>query len=295
MRARITFAAAGALLALAASPAAQAQPRSGPSISIGRIGSERTCTLYQESAGRSAVVATPYTLAAASSWRTWLVKDCVDNFATMRTALQAALASSGKLAVRQAGGAYQLTGRISDVSGGGTDVSTDSARDGFGVGVSFLRVGMDITVTDAAGRIVFGQLVSKKIETGSDVGADDFRATSSEAGRGLYTRLQHDVAIAVARKVSFRLVPLQVVGGGGRTIQLNYGAPLLTLGTMVMVTSPDGATVRYNVTSASDNSATAEVDGEGDIGRIGPGSTGVVIEADDPAANGRRMKRVDLP
>ena len=294
MRTPIAFSAA-ALFALTIPAAVQAQPRGVPAISVGRISSERTCTLYRESAGRSAMVATPYTVAAASSWRTWLVRDCVDNFPTLRTSLQAALASSGKLSVRQSGGAV-LTARISDITGGGAEPSADTARDGFAAASNFISVSTDVTITDPSGRIVFGQLVTKKLETGSDIDVDGFRATSSEAGRGLYARLQHEVAIAVARKVSFRLVPLEVVSGGGRTIQLNYGSPLLTLGTTVMVTSPDGrATVRYNVTSASDNSATAEVDGEGDVGRIVQGATGVVIEADDPAANGRRMKRVDLP
>ena len=80
-------------------------------------------------------------------------------------------------------------------------------------------------------------------------------------------------------------------------IRLNYGSPLLTLGAIVTcATSPDGgATVRYNVVSADSGGATAEKDGDGDAARIVPGRTATVIEADDPAANERKYKRVDLP
>jgi len=294
------LAAAAALLCLAALPATvRAQPRGGaPSISVGRISTERTCNLYEESAGRTAVAASAYGYAASASWRTWLVRDCVDNFASLRTSLEAALAGSGKLSVRPSGGAYVVTGRISDIGGeGGAPPASGPQRNSdYAISSSSMFVNMDVTVRDAAGRIVFGQLLTKKIETGSDISTGGFRTTTSSSGQGLYTKLQHEVALAVARQVSFRLVPLKVVGGDGRTIQLNYGSPLLTLGTMIQATSPDGGAVaRYNVTSATGATATAELEGDGETARIIPGSTAVVLEPDDPASNGRRFKRVELP
>jgi hypothetical protein len=78
---------------------------------------------------------------------------------------------------------------------------------------------------------------------------------------------------------------------------LNYGSPLLTLGTIVHATSSDGSTtVRYLVTSTSPEGAAAQVDGEvGDWTRIGPDSLASVVEADDPAANERRIEKTDLP
>ncbi|WP_293901125.1 hypothetical protein [Phenylobacterium sp.] len=294
-RRRIALAAVASLLAFATG--AQAQPRGGPSIGVGRITSERTCNLYQESEGRSAVVVSPYVIAAASSWRTWLVRDCVDNFASIRTSLEAALASSGKFIVKPGGATYVVSGRISDVGGeGGPAPGAPSSRDGYSISSSKMFVNMDVTVRDAAGRIVYGALLTKSLETGSDISTGGFRATSSQSGQALYTQLQHEVALAVARQVAFHLVPMRVTGGDGRQIQLSYGAPMLTLGTIVMATSADGATtLRYNVTSAGAGMATAQLDGDGDPSRIGPGSIATVIEADDPAANGRRFKRVELP
>ncbi len=104
------------------------------------------------------------------------------------------------------------------------------------------------------------------------------------------------MALAVARLVAFHVVPLRVVSSDGGQIQLNYGSPLLKLGTIVQATSPDGlTTVRYSVTSASPGSAAAQAEGDADASRITPGSVASVIEADDPAANGRRYKKVDLP
>lgn len=295
--ARVTLAATALLGSLGSGGAAQAQSRGVPTVSVGRITSAQTCTVYQQSAGRAAVVATPSMVAAASSWRTWLVRDCVDNFRSIRLSLEAALAGSGRLSVRPAGG-FVVTGRISEVSEGGPAPATPDPRGvgDFSVASSYMVVNMDLTVRDATGRIVFGGLLTKKLETGSDIKVDGFRAQSSQDGAALYTQLQHEVALAAARMISLRLAPMHVVSGDGREIQLDYGAPLLALGTMLHVTSPDGATtIRYNVTSARQGTATAEIDGGGDASEIGPGSTAIIIEPEDPAANARRFKRVDLP
>lgn len=265
---------------------------------IGRIASEKSCTVYQESAGRSAVVATPYVVAASASWRTWLVKDCVDNFATIRTSLQAALASTGKFAVGTTGRGYTLSGAISQVGGDfGPAAPAPSSADGYSVSSRQIFVSMDVTLRDPAGRTVYGGLLTKHLETGSEIHTRGLETRSSQSGEAVYTELQHQVALAVARLVAFRIEPLRVVGADDRTIRLNYGSPLLTLGTIVHATSPNGAaSVRYVVTSASPEGATAEVDGEvGDWTRIGPGSLASVVEADDPAANERRIKKVDLP
>ena len=278
-----------------AAVSAQAQLRGPLSISVGRFTSEKTCALYQESAGKSAFVATPYAIAAADSWRTWLVRDCVDNFASIRTSLQDALAASGKFVVRPSGAAYVVTGRISDFGGGGGPApNVPTGQNGYSVSTQQMFVNADLALRDASGRIVFGGMLTKHLETGYDIKTPGFRATGSSSGQALYGELQHEVALAAARLIAFHLVPLRVVSGDGQQIQLNYGSPLLKLGTTVKVTSPDGATtIRYNVTSAESGESTADIDGEGDASRIVPGSIATVIEADDPA--GRRLKRVELP
>jgi hypothetical protein len=52
-------------------------------------------------------------LHASDQWRTWLVKDCVKNFATMRSSMEAALASSGNFTI--GGGGYKVDLVVSDV------------------------------------------------------------------------------------------------------------------------------------------------------------------------------------
>jgi hypothetical protein len=273
-------------------PTAWAQS-SMPSIVVARISSEKACTLYQESAGTSSMVATPYMVAASQSWRTWLVKDCVDNFATIRGSLQAALASTGKFNVKTAGAGYTLSGAISQAGEEGGGVSST----GYSVSSQKMFASMNVTLRDPSGRTVYGGLFTKHMEIGSGSRAQGVETQSGQSGEAIYTELQNQAALAVARLVAFHIVPLKVVSANGKTIQLNYGLPLLALGAIVHVTSPDGATtIRYTVTSAGPEGAAARVDGEvGDWSRIGPDSLASVVEADDPAANERRIEKTDLP
>lgn len=287
-----------------------------PTISIGRITAHQNCKVYQESAGRSAVVARRDTVAAAaadgsgaaavvaqretvaavSSWRTWLVKDCVSDFPSIRTSLQAALAASGKLIVKQGGGKYVLSGAISQVGGDEDPATNTVSTSTYSISSQKIFVSMEVTLRDDSGRIVYGGLLTKHLEVGSNIQTPGMETSSSRSGEAVYTELQNQVALAVARLTAFHIVPLQVVANDGRQIRLNYGAPLLTLGTMVDASSPDGmAKIRYNVVSADAGGATAEKYGEGDGGRIVPGSTATAVEADSPEASARSIPRVDLP
>jgi hypothetical protein len=285
--------AAGVAAVLIAS-GAQAQVRT---VSIGRITSQKACTVYQESAGRSSLVATPYAVAASESWRTWLVKDCVDNFATMRTSLEAALAATGKFAVKTKGAGYSLAGAVSDVGMDGDPAARPpSSTGGYSVASSGMFVSMDVTLRDASGRTIYGGLLTKHLETGSNIHTPGFDTSASQSGAGVYAELQHQMALAVARLVAFHIEPLRVTGAEGRQIRLNYGAPLLSLGMIIHANSPDGGPpVRYRVVSANTDAAFAELDSEGNASRITSGSTATVVEADDPAANERKIQRVDLP
>lgn len=291
---RKTLGAAMSVALVLASVPAQAQ--SGPAISIGAFDAEEACTVYQQYAGRRAEYADDYVYASYTSFFTYLVRDCVQNFPSLRTALQAALASSGKFAQRAGG--YVVTGHLSRVSGTGGPApdAPDMGPGGFSITSSSMFVTMDFTVKDARGRIVFGDVVTKKIEVSSDINVNGFRATSSQGGPGLYGVLQKELSQAIARKIAFHFVPLEVIRNEDTEIQLNYGAPLLALGQIVQATAPDGSAVaRYRVTSASSGSALAELEGDGRYQRIVPGSQAIVIESDDPAANGPRFKRTPLP
>lgn len=296
-KAPLRAASAVALILAQAIPAqAPAQAQAGPAISIGKFDAEQACTIYQQYAGRRAEYADPWVYASYTSFFTYLVKDCVQNFPSLRTALQAALASSGKFAQRPGG--YVVTGHLSRVSGTGGPApdAPDMGPGGFSITSSSMFVTMDFTVKDVRGRIVFGDVVTKRIEVSSDVNVNGFRATSLQGGPGLYGVLQKEMSQAIARKVAFNFVPLEVVRAEGTEIQLNYGGPLLALGQIIQATAPDGSAVaRYRVTSASTGSALAELEGDGRYQHIVPGSKAIVIEADDPAANGPRFKRTPLP
>ncbi len=287
---------AAALAASTAAAPALAQER--PAVSIGRIGSVRSCTYLQESAGRGGAIVTPYVAAAFASWRTWWVKDCTDNFATMRSSLEAALGASGGVSL-QSRGDYTVSAMLSDVSGGpgaAAPNAPDMGRGGFSVATSLMRVNVDVTVRGRGGEVVFGTVFTKTIETGYDVKVGSFQASANDSGQALYGRLQNEVALAIARAVAFHFTPLRVTDGDGRQIRLNYGAPLLGLGTTVQASSPDGLTmVRYNVVSADESGALARAEGGGDSSRIVRGSRARVIEPDDPAANGRLYEKVELP
>jgi hypothetical protein len=297
-----------------------------PTISVGHITVHQNCKVYQESAGTRAVVARRDTVAAAkeragvaaaddglvaaresaavvaqretvatySTWRTWLVKDCVSDFPTLRTSLQAALAASGKLAVKGSGGNYVLSGAISQI---GDDPATNTVSTStYSISSQKIFVSMEVTLRDDRGRMVYGGLLTKHLEVGSNIQTPGMETSSGQSGEAVYTQLQNEVALAVARMTAFHIVPLRLVANDGSQIRLNYGSPLLTLGTIVQATSPDGAVaLRYNVVSADADGATAEKASEGDASRLAPGSPATVIEADDPAANGRTIPRVDLP
>lgn len=289
-----SLAALGAMLTSVVPASAQ----QGATITIGRIESTKACKIYQESAGRSGLVATPYMIGAYSSWRTWLVKDCVDNFAGMRSALQAALGAAAGVALRGRSGRFTVEGRLSDVSGGpgeGAPSARPPGEGGYSVATTGMRIVADIVVRDGTGRIVFGVPLVKTIEIGSDIRVEGFRASSSEAGEALYGRLQQEVALAVARSVAFHLTPLRIETVDGPTVQLNYGAPLLKLGTTVQAIAPGGKVLRFNVVASDERGAVARLDNGGDLSTLTPGTPASVIEADDPAANARRFEKVDLP
>jgi hypothetical protein len=265
-------------------------------VAIGTVTSQQECTIYSATSGHRNVYIDPYTYASSTSWMTWLYKDCVSHFPELRMAMEAALASSGKIAVGRGG--YTLSVNLSGVSGEGGPAPAPpvGGRNSFLVSSSKMMVNMDITLRDRAGRIIFGDLVTKAIETGSNVTADGLRATSSQSGEATYAVLQRAVALAAARKIAFRLSPMRVVDNSGKRIQLNYGGPLLEMGMIVQVTSPTGGeSIRYRVAEVSGQSALAEPYSDGDRSKIVAGSTAIVIENDDPAANGRRYDKVDLP
>lgn len=263
---------------------------------LGRITTIQSCTYLQNSAGRAGAVVTPWAVGVYASWRTWWTKECVANFPSMRSAVESAFASSGRLRVGTRGARYSVSINITDVSSPDGPAPVAPDRDKFSIARSYVMVSMDVSVRDGAGRVVFGGLLTKKLEIGSDIKVDGFEASSSESGPAVYGRLQNELGLAAARMVAFHFTPIEVTGAQGREIQVNYGSPLLSLGSLLLVSSPDRrATLRFRITSATSEFSTATLDGQGDPSAIGPGSRATFIEPDDSQQNARRFQRVDLP
>ncbi len=303
------FAIAAPLMLLASgAPLAQAQPGLIPVV-IGSFTTERQCTLYAVTSGSErmsahsgsagyagwggAGYASSMAFSYARAWRTELVRDCVSNFTALRQSMEAAIASSGKFRVVRAGtpGAYTLTGAMSEVGAGGSGVSTadlDQRR-------IDARISVQFSLKDSRGRAIHGNMITKSIEIASVTEGASSSAVTSETGRTIYTRLQREVAFAVARSAAFKLVPLRVDEVTERRVRLNYGTPLIARGAVVLLEGPGGESIKCTVNLAGDGYAWAETRGTGDIGGVEPGSTAIYAEADSDEANSPTFERVDLP
>ncbi len=316
-----------AMAAVLLSSAAYSQPVKRAAIKVGAIKAAQQCTFYEgirynsrsSSSGSSSAYASgsasgyastygaggsaQFSAGGRSSYRqsnttsleTYFVKDCVSNFAGIRLAMQAALASSG--AVTVGAGGYTLSGRIEDVvptNSGFADQATYGQT--YGSVSEGLAVTMNVTVADAAGRIIFGAPVTAEIETDSASVVRGTVQVAASSGEGRYALLQREVAMMAARKVAFHFSPLLVVGGGGKNVQLNHGGALLEVGTMVSIMSADGGSAAtYRITATGDGTALAQQIGDANSSGIRAGSRATVIEKNDPAANQSVLQRVELP
>lgn len=289
----LKFVLAAAVLIGGAVPPAAAQ--SPIHFTVGQIDTKEECKYFLESEFRHAAVATPWLYASKTSWRTWLVKDCVSRFETMRHSIEAALASSGKFSVGPGG--YRVNVTINDVSGGSPAPDVPDGGDrGYAFSKAAILTSYSVTVTDRNGRVVFGGVGTKAVETGAKIDADGTYTSTSMGGDAIYGVLQNELALAIARSVAFKIIPLAVTKVDGDRIAVNYGAPFLKLGSSLNVSSGSGfRTLRFLVLSAQDGTAIAEVDGDADTSAIKPGAEVTFAEEDDPAANGRRYDRVRLP
>ena len=275
---------------------APAMAQSRHTISIGTIASTKACTTYMMASGKSTLSANRNSIYASESWRTWLVKDCVQNFPTMRTSLEAALASSGHFVV--GAGGYRVNLTLSDVGARASAVVNASgyAPEAYASQSSSLFINIDVAITDKAGRVVYGGVLTKNLPLSSASGANEFVQADAQDGKGVYTQLQHEAALAAARVVIFHIDPVKVLGHSGNQIKLDYGQPILPFGGIVRVKAANGFDdIRFRVTTSDDGSAVAEKDGDGNVNDIAPGTTATFVENDSPAANARRFKREELP
>lgn len=266
-------------------------------ITIGALDSALDCKLYAVTSGASAAYADASRIAVSRVWKTSLYRDCVNHFAGVREALAAALGSSGTISVGSGG--YTLSARISETSQTSNNTGVAGMSDGssgFGVASAGLGLEVSVTVRDRAGKVVFGSPVRQRVETAGAVDTGSAFAGSSQSGEGIYSTLQRQVAIAVARRVAFHFTPLSVLAVKDRKVQLNFGAPLLQSGDIVNVTGSDGFTaIRYRVSTTSPDRAIAEKFSDGDESQIRAGNIATFVDEDSGMDNLNRFDRVELP
>lgn len=214
-----------------------------------------------------------------------------------RDRLQSALLESGALRLSTAQGGRDiptpdvtLSARVSPQ---GMTASVASGRD-YCVGGTRLAGSVDVRMRNAAtGVVIWGGMVTTSVSVGSDMVAGGDGCSAMTPGSASYRRLTTALALAVARRVTFRITPLRVVAVEGRSVILNRGAPLVPLGAVVQATGPSGIPVRLRVTAASGTTASATF--AGDPAALQPGAIAEVLDQDDPGANARRYEKVDLP
>jgi hypothetical protein len=164
---------------------------------------------------------------------------------------------------------------------------------GFAADQRFLIANLDYTVSEGS-RIVGGGELTKRLEIGSLMTSGNMGAASQSDGAALYVSIQHEVAETVARAVAFKMFPLLLTSVDGNNVALNYGSPLIKMGTMIQVLAPSGP-IRFTVSGAETGRAVAHKDGSGDMSSLTRGTPATVIEPEDPAANGRRIQGAELP
>ena len=143
---------------------------------------------------------------------------------------------------------------------------------------------------------MFGNLLTKTLPIGKGTATAGMISASAQSGRTVYTQMQREVAMAIAREIAFKMYPPRITAVTPGRIALNYHSDFLPLGTVVYVTAANGvSTIKCVVAPGSGGYATAVPDGAGSLAGVEVGSIVNVVDRDDPAAQGRRYERVDLP
>lgn len=276
-------------------------------VQVGTITSTKSCTTYRNYEGSrlsyseseyarywGAAAARRY-YAAHTTWRSWVVKDCQDNFRTLRSSIEASLASTGRITVARGG--YTLDVTISDVSADPPATSRPvrgeaSYRTSWGKAL----VTANFTLRDRGGASVDGGIMTKRIEMSRTLDTNNIRVRVSEPGGAIYDLIQNEVALQIAREVTFGLEPVEVIGVEGDRVEINYGRPLVNVGDQFDVEQLRriGA-VRFRVITAGDRTSVAQVRGDVDPSDVDIGSAVSFVEADSDAANARVLRRNRLP
>jgi len=165
------------LCAMAAGARAQSPIR------VGEISSERDCRVYE------------------TFWGGWLIVECRNNFAELRTRLQSALAETGRF--RLAAGGHVVSGTITELR---VTSSSAGGRD-YQLNVTRAVASFDLRLRDAGGRTVYAATITRSVEVDSTLSAAGTTSASAASPRAIYAALQREISLAVARTVMVQIDP----------------------------------------------------------------------------------------
>lgn len=304
----ISGALGAALIALSATPAAaQDAPLR---VSIGNFTSQQRCTLYAVTSGSEAMVsdrragvavdaygyaaASRSTVAWARAWRTDLVRDCVTNFQGLRDSVATALAASGRFTVVPPGsrGALVLNGRVSDVG----VVSDQTSERGNARSIDEASLTVELALAGPGGGIRFGGSIIKTLAFDEQVQSGSYSSSRSQSDSVTYANLQRELSLAVSRAVAFHIDPIRIVDMGGQRVRVNYGAPLLNVGSSISVDGGVAAgVIRGTVVATGAGFADVEFVGNRDLRSVRVGSVATFAEPEDPGSRTPIYPNVELP
>ena len=227
-------------------------------------------------------------------WGLWIIDECRNNFQALAARVGSAIQESGRLVLSNPRGraapSYRLSGAMTElgVNRSGFSDSGGSAQD-----VSEAVGAFDFRLIDVrTGQVVLARTVTRRVEIGGVTSARGVTGYNSNDAQAVYTEIQRQIGLDVARSVAFHVDPLRLTYVEGRDIGLNYGSPLIEMGSMVQVSSGRGRAARYRVIDVTPNGAVAEAIGAERATDVG----NIVNFVDDPdVQNGRRYRRVELP
>jgi hypothetical protein len=269
------------MIAIAFGVPSVARPQSAsPSVIIESVSSTTNCSIY------------------VSYWGSWILAICNSQFPDLKTRLRSAIveafeASSTSVTLRLPSN-LSVTARISGMSSGSQSISDRN----FCLSDQTVSATLDWQAkAEGSGGNLAGTAektvnVGYQSLVGQGVGTGDCEL--QPAARAAFDRLQTEIARTTARSVVFRYNPMRVtqVDQRGR-VQLNYGSPVLVMGSMVSIGGQNSFPTRYQVVTAGPNYAWAQP--YGSPGNVFVGDSASMIEADSSEANARRTESVPLP
>jgi len=281
------------------------------SIGVSELSSQLDCTIYEESSGtdttvtrsRSGVYADPFAVvgvnstaqATFSTWKTWYVKDCVDHFPSLKLSLRSALAAARMpLNVTSGKADLYLSGALSATSSESSPLITD-ADTKISIKYNRMKIFFNFEVRDKSGQVIYGDQAQASVDEDSQISAMGTTIKESRSGEGLYSKLEQNMAVAVARKIALHFKPIRPVSIESDVIVLNYGNYILPVGSKLRATNGKGFSVFLNVVSSDDFNSVANIDGDGSEIEITPDWVISFLDSENPNTNGRRFKRNDLP